>query len=76
MTSHFPMLVCEVAYANSLIDLALTVTHCAEEELDMLQQLEYAGAELQEDETDAVLERCEQLSMQLREALTSQGIQR
>lgn len=55
---------------------ALTITHCAEEELDMLQQLEGGGEELQDDDRDAVLEHCEQLSMQLREALKSQGIQR
>jgi Ca2+-binding EF-hand superfamily protein len=36
---------------------------------DMIQQLQEAGEELQEDEIDAVLERCEQLSLKLREAL-------
>lgn len=35
----------------------------------MLQQLQEAGEELQEGEIDSVLQRCEQLSTQLREAL-------
>lgn len=42
----------------------------------MLQQLQDGGEELQEDEGDAVLKRCELLSLQLREALKAQGIQR
>lgn len=42
----------------------------------MLQQLQDDGEELQQDQGDAVLERCEQLSLQLREALKSQGLQR
>ena len=42
----------------------------------MLQQLEDGGEELQEEESDAVLQRCEQLSAQLRQALQTQGIER
>jgi len=40
---------------------------------DMIQQLQEAGEELQEDEIDAVLERCEHLSSKLREALQTYG---
>ena len=34
------------------------------------------GEELQEDQIDAVLDRCEQLSLKLRQALQSQGADR
>ena len=43
---------------------------------DMMQQLQKAGEELQDDEIDAVLERCEQLSLKLREALQTHGTDR
>ncbi len=42
----------------------------------MMQQLQKAGEELQDDEIDAVLERCEQLSLKLREALQTYGTDR
>ena len=48
----------------------------ADEEEEVLQQLEEVGEELQEDESDAVLLRCEQLSAQLRQALHTQGVAR
>jgi len=43
---------------------------------DMIQQLQKVGQELQDDEIDAVLERCEQLSLKLREALQTHGTDR
>ena len=46
------------------------------DEQDVMQQFEEAGEELQEDQIDAVLERCEQLSLKLRQALQSQGTDR
>ena len=48
----------------------------AEKEEDIMLQLEEGGEELQEDQIDAVLERCEQLSLKLRQALQSQGTDR
>ncbi|KAL0034958.1 hypothetical protein WJX79_002584 [Trebouxia sp. C0005] len=43
---------------------------------DMIQQLREAGEELQDNEIDAVLERCEQLSLKLRQALQTYGTDR
>ena len=43
---------------------------------DMIHQLQKAGEELQDDKIDAVLERCEQLSLKLREALQTHGTDR
>ncbi len=43
---------------------------------DMIQQLQKGGQELQGDEIDAVLERCEHLSLKLREALQTHGTDR
>ena len=48
----------------------------ADTEVKMMQQLEEAGQETQENEMDAVLQRCEQLSLKLREALQTQGTDR
>lgn len=42
----------------------------------MIQQLREAGEELQDNEIDAVLERCEQLSLKLRQALQTYGTDR
>ena len=42
----------------------------------MMQQLEEAGKGVQENEMDAVLQRCEQLSLKLREALQTQATDR
>lgn len=47
-----------------------------DKEVNMMQQLEEAGQEMQEIEMDAVLQRCEQLSLKLREALQTQGTDR
>ena len=46
------------------------------QESDMMLQLQDAGRKLQDTEIDAVLERCEQLSLKLREALQTQGTDR
>lgn len=43
---------------------------------DMIQQLQTVRQELQDEEIDAVLERCEQLSLKLREALQLHGTDR
>ena len=48
----------------------------ADKEANMMQQLEEAGEEMQENDVDAVLQRCEQLSLKLREALQTQGTDR
>lgn len=48
----------------------------ADKEVNMMQQLEEAGQEMQESEIDAVLQRCEHLSLKLREALQTQGTDR
>ncbi len=47
-----------------------------DKEDDMMQQLHEAGEELQDNEIDSVLERCEQLSHKLREALQTHGTDR
>ena len=45
---------------------------CTDQDSNVVQQLQEAGQELQEDEIDNVLKRCEQLSSRLREALKTQ----
>lgn len=47
-----------------------------DKEANMIQQLEEAGEEVQENDMDAVLQRCEQLSLKLRDALQTQGTDR